>query len=152
MSARGRRQVDIGDTLADATEPRAILRCNAAARECSGTRTVHLQYREPGENVFDIVRRASERVRQARQSGRQGSQAGRQAGVPDGYGNHRTCFQAAETTKRAQTNLALDHRPFIASVSRRKVLPRIRSSHLGSDLLRVLGSTRTLTFACAFDP
>lgn len=40
-------------------------------------------------------------------------QAGRQAGVPDGYGNHRTCFQAPETTKRAQTNLALDHRPFI---------------------------------------
>lgn len=55
------------------------------------------------ESISDTVRLVSEWA--SEQGSQAASQAGRQAGVPDGYGNHRTCFQAPETTKRAQTNL-----------------------------------------------
>ena len=61
-------------------------------------------------------------------------QSSRQAGVPDGYGNHRTCFQAPETTKRAQTNLLHSQQsvrpPFIYCVRQEESLPRIGVAQL----------------------
>lgn len=76
--------------------------------------------------------RASERASKAvKQPVRQ---AGRQAGVPDGYGNHRTCFQAPETTKRAQTNLLHSQQsvrpPSIYCVRQEESLPRIGAAQL----------------------
>lgn len=87
---------------------------DAAERECPAQ--IGLESISDAESDVRATERVSEQSnsqpasKPVRQADRQ---AGRQAGVPDGYGNHRTCFQAAETTKRAQTNLALDHRPFI---------------------------------------
>jgi len=84
------------------------------------------------ESISDVVRRVSEWASKVvKQPVRQSS---RQAGVPDGYGNHRTCFQAPETTKRAQTNLLHSQQsvrpPSIYCVRQEESLPRIGVAQL----------------------
>lgn len=68
------------------------------------------------EKLAEATRQEGHRLRTGEEKVSEwpGEQSASQAGVPDGYGNHRTCSQAPDHEEHKQNLVAFQCYPFIA--------------------------------------